>query len=1000
MKIISGRGIEVDLGNDYFPARVSLTNPSLCWDNDYQTSLRAVAQEVCSERGDTYPFVQVTPSGLNPVTKATFLAVDPESNKELLCKTKSILYSRIPKREVELLQRIIDHIHEQANNEAIPSERREFFRNFSLPDPVKMPECWRVSGWWNRKLYILWGLEKRTQYGRGTFMPSSAVLDEHENGKRRRLSDVLGFWGVVPTLKYTASRIFAPKSRTSQRVERSSDAVVSPLSGASKDCVGGDSTHVVSTSSLEGSSGGGVTSGRTVNTEIITTRNPGITVDNGSGCLKWVLGILSLLLFIILLCWIMRGCYDGRHDTNVEYGDGDAGGNSPGAAGVPVTESPKTESDLPVGGGNEGDAGKKTESAPDDHVDGEKGEMPTGQGGQDNPGEKPSDSAGAQENVGTECKPDAPVGGGNEGDPGKKCESAPGDPVGGEKEKEDLPPAQDGKDSSQDGKRPDPAGAQENGESEYKPDSPVGGGNEGDSGKKCESTPGDPVGGEKEKEDSPSVSVEEPKKGSNESKSDSLTKPSICSVCGETLDKDGVCPNRCKKCKARHLDVNNKCPVCDKPITSGMFVFEVSKPQIISEKDDIANVRFTVNPVSNLSGKDYVIDRWFVNTVPADGVGMREFTPKGGLLYSKKYTIDVEISVEGKKQRVIPYQWNLVDPPSWQIVKDRQQGEYYRFKLICANSSSVTYEATDWGVKYRKRDKYLHFTPAIKKDGENAVLVSSKIEGYESYYLELTAKISAKIRKRQITGERTDLFEFMHGDSSQTLLRMKYENALDKIFFCVARNEDGSMHNGTAFAVSEKYLLTNYHVAVGNIEEQYGGAPSRVKGLLRLSNETKSTFFAKVVASDRLRDIALLRICSSTGEETEDKFERYFSLAGSRLVRSIKAGDERSSRSVLAIGYPRGTTRNGPPAFTDGKAEMTVSVSANSAGERYENIGHYTNIEPGYSGGPLIDMDTGLILGVNRGGMIPRDMSSKPLKVATSANEVRNVFSEMSANHD
>ena len=49
MKIISGRGIEVNLGNDYVPAHVSVTNPSLYWENDYQAPLRAVAQDVCAE---------------------------------------------------------------------------------------------------------------------------------------------------------------------------------------------------------------------------------------------------------------------------------------------------------------------------------------------------------------------------------------------------------------------------------------------------------------------------------------------------------------------------------------------------------------------------------------------------------------------------------------------------------------------------------------------------------------------------------------------------------------------------------------------------------------------------------------------------------------------------------------------------------------------------------------------------------------------------------------
>ena len=915
MKIISGRGIEVNLGNDYVPAHVSVTNPSLYWENDYQAPLRAVAQDVCAEWGDTYPFVQVITSGLNPVKKATFCAVDPRSDKELLCKTKSILYSRIPKREVELLQRIIDHIHEQANNKAIPLERREFFRNFSLPDPVKMPECWRVLGWWNRKLYILWGLEKRMQDGRGTFMPSSDVLDEHENGKRRRLSDVLGFWGIVPTLKYTASKFCAPIVRTPQKATRSPDAVASSLAQGADGCARGVSSSVASTPPLEGSSGGGFASGGPINTGELRTES-GTIVDRRSGCLKWLFAILFFILMALLFGWILRGCDDSGERVHVppvvQNGDEDSGVKPPAPAEGQETGGAESNPGSPIEGSNEGASEKKG---------GGTNALPAGVSGQ------------------PECPP---------------AETAPG-----------TAPPECGSTNA-------PPGAVSD-----QPECPPAETAPGTAPPECGSTNAPPGA----VSDQPTNPPEQ--------------KPRIkkqCPECGEELSENGKCPNTCTKCKMRHLDVNGKCPVCDRKIEEYMLLFKISEPKKLSESGDVANVSFSVIPQENLAGREFVIVDWIVNGNSAGVGGIKVFSPQGGLRYSRKYTIDAHVEVDGKRQKVLPYQWNMIDEPAWQIVRDGQMEDFYRFKLICSNSSSVEYSAKNWSVRYRKRDRYLDFLPTVKSDTEKSVLVKSKVDGYNTYYLEITSDVDATVRGRTIKDKRTDIFELMHGDSPLTLVRMKYDGALDKIFHCLARNNDGSMHNGTAFAISSKYLLTNYHVAVGSVEEQYGGSTSRVKGLLKLSNETHRPFYAKVVDADRGRDIALLRICDKNGDETSEKFDKFFTLASSQLVRSIREGVNSTARSVIAIGYPKGTAYNGKPAFTDGKAEMTKAIPVNGVNGNVENVGHFTNIEPGYSGGPLIDMETGFILGVNRAGLMPVSKGHKPLKLATSVTEIRKLF--------
>jgi hypothetical protein len=81
----------------------------------------------------------------------------------------------------------------------------------------------------------------------------------------------------------------------------------------------------------------------------------------------------------------------------------------------------------------------------------------------------------------------------------------------------------------------------------------------------------------------------------------------------------------------------------------------------------------------------------------------------------------------------------------------------------------------------------------------------------------------------------------------------------------------------------------------------------------------------------------------------------------------------------------------GPPAFTDGKAEKIFKRDYyyNGKKEMYDTILNYTEIECGYSGGPLIDYQTQFVLGVNFGGLMEQSEGQKSASFATSATEVR-----------
>lgn len=173
----------------------------------------------------------------------------------------------------------------------------------------------------------------------------------------------------------------------------------------------------------------------------------------------------------------------------------------------------------------------------------------------------------------------------------------------------------------------------------------------------------------------------------------------------------------------------------------------------------------------------------------------------------------------------------------------------------------------------------------------------------------------------------------------------------------------------------------------GGIPESYANSVDyRVVGPLTLTNVKGKTLYAKVESSDRGRDLAVLRLCDEFGGEIEDRLPGYLHLADAELVGSVS---DASPRHVFAVGYPKGTVCVGPPAFTDGKAESVFNRSYANNGEvgSFETILNYTNTKCGYSGGPLVDYETGTVIGINFGGLIERDDGHKAGSFATSSNE-------------
>ena len=134
--------------------------------------------------------------------------------------------------------------------------------------------------------------------------------------------------------------------------------------------------------------------------------------------------------------------------------------------------------------------------------------------------------------------------------------------------------------------------------------------------------------------------------------------------------------------------------------------------------------------------------------------------------------------------------------------------------------------------------------------------------------------------------------------------------------------------NGTGFAVDVAgHIVTNNHVIAGCIGEIQGSLPSQ------------SAMKLRVVARDQTNDLALL--------EAPEKLKSFV---------NIRAAPIRSGDSVIAIGYPYHGLLTSDFTVTTG---IVSSLSGLLNDTRHLQI--TAAVQPGNSGGPLLDMSGNLV---------------------------------------
>lgn len=202
---------------------------------------------------------------------------------------------------------------------------------------------------------------------------------------------------------------------------------------------------------------------------------------------------------------------------------------------------------------------------------------------------------------------------------------------------------------------------------------------------------------------------------------------------------------------------------------------------------------------------------------------------------------------------------------------------------------------------------------------------------------------------------------------AQAIDRDVLRNAIDAVVYLRMNRSFGNAYfttSGTGFLVHpDGYILTNWHVVADTIEINLDGIARDVnakvldlEAVLHSGTERERVVDAKVIALDRARDLALLRVAT--------RAPAHLDVAG---TPSVQVTDR-----VWVIGFPLGELlaldSGGRPAGSDRNPEISVNAGMVTSLRRNESgklamIQTDAAVNPGNSGGPLIN-DAGEVVGV------------------------------------
>lgn len=170
--------------------------------------------------------------------------------------------------------------------------------------------------------------------------------------------------------------------------------------------------------------------------------------------------------------------------------------------------------------------------------------------------------------------------------------------------------------------------------------------------------------------------------------------------------------------------------------------------------------------------------------------------------------------------------------------------------------------------------------------------------------------------------------------------------------------------SGSGFALNQGHIVTNYHV----VEEAKTILVKGIKG------DFQTELRAKVVATDKVNDIAILKI--------EDERFKGFGAIPYKIKRDMSDVGE----SVWALGYPMTDVMGEEVKFTDGKISSRTGIQGDMSVYQIS-----VPIQPGNSGGALFD-NHGNIVGITSSGLNREAFNSENVNYAIKTSYLHNLI--------
>lgn len=155
-----------------------------------------------------------------------------------------------------------------------------------------------------------------------------------------------------------------------------------------------------------------------------------------------------------------------------------------------------------------------------------------------------------------------------------------------------------------------------------------------------------------------------------------------------------------------------------------------------------------------------------------------------------------------------------------------------------------------------------------------------------------------------------------------------YDNAIAK--------SQPSSWSGSGFALGNGYLVTNYHV----VED------AKIINIKGIRGEFNNEYSAEVVATDKVNDIAILRINDSS-------FSGFGTIPYGVSSKMADVGE-----SIFVLGYPLTQTMGDEIKLTDGLISSRTGFQGDIA-----NYQMSAPVQPGNSGGPMFN-SKGNVIGI------------------------------------